>query len=179
MVIGIPDELIQLRDSVAKFVEREVRPVEERYREQVLEEGTIPTDVAHAERVKLRQKSVAAGFYAMHMPEEVGGMGVNTLGLALCREAVCASALLLADRGGVLASVEGPRPMLMNLNEAQREEYLYPLMRAEREACFGLTEPDAGSDATSIRTKAVKEGEYWRINGRKHFITNGQYADFI
>jgi alkylation response protein AidB-like acyl-CoA dehydrogenase len=67
----------------------------------------------------------------------------------------------------------------VDCTEPQREKYLYPLMAADKVTCFALTEPGAGSDATRIQTKAVKaEGGSWVINGRKHFITGGQSADF-
>jgi acyl-CoA dehydrogenase len=178
-VITIPEELLALRDSLNAFLEREVAPVEERYADELRRTGTIEPQAQITARRELRRKSVEAGFYAMAMPEEIGGMGVGALGMALCHEAVAASGLLLAERGGVLPNVEGPTPALLALDAAQRKEYLEPLMRAEREACFALTEPEAGSDATRMRTRAEKDGEHWVINGRKHFITHGQYADFI
>lgn len=175
----IPEELVALRDSVRTFVQREVAPIEERYEPELRSTGTIAAKTQQEERRRLRRKSAEAGIYAMHMPEEVGGMGVGALGVALCREAITQSGLLLAERGGVLPDVEGPTKVLLHLDEAQRAEYLEPLMRAERETCFALTEPEAGSDASNIRTRAVRDGDAWVINGRKHFITHGQYADFI
>lgn len=178
-VITIPDELLQLRQSVVAFIDREVRPVEETYAAELARTGTIDRERQLAERRALRRKSAEAGFYGMHMPEEVGGMGVNTLGIALVREAITASGLVLAERGGIVPDVEGPTSVLVHLNAEQRERYLAPLMRAEKETCFALTEPGAGSDATRITTRAVRDGDHYVINGRKHFITHGQYADFV
>jgi acyl-CoA dehydrogenase len=178
-VIALPDELLALRDSVRQFIEREVRPVEQAHRDDYREHGTIPHDVATAERRRIRKRSVDAGFYTMHLPEEVGGMGVPKLGTTLVNEAIAASGLFLAELGAIVPNVEGPTEVLLALNEQQRQRYLYPLMRAERETCFALTEPEAGSDATSIATRAVEDGGDWVISGRKHFITNGQHADFI
>ena len=74
--------------------------------------------------------------------------------------------------------VTGPTPIFLDCTEAQREKYLYPLMAADKTTCFALTEPEAGSDATRIRTKAEKTSDGWVINGRKHFITGGEAADF-
>jgi acyl-CoA dehydrogenase len=176
---ALPEELLALRDSVRAFVDREVRPVEERYEREIVTTGTISHDAQLQERRALRRKSAAAGFYSMHMPEDVGGMGVGKLGTALVREAITATGLILAERGGVVPDVEGPTPILLHLDEEQRRTFLDPLMRAERETCFALTEPEAGSDATAIRTRAVRDGDGWVINGRKHFITHGQYADFV
>ena len=178
-VISIPEELLQLRESVTSFLEREVRPVEDKYAHELARTGTIDRDAQLRERRALRRKSAEVGFYAMHMPEEVGGMGVGTLGVALVREAVTASGMLLAERGGVVPDVEGPTSVLLNLDDEQRRRYLEPLMAAEKETCFALSEPGAGSDATQITTRAVRDGDDYVINGRKHFITHGQYADFV
>jgi acyl-CoA dehydrogenase len=73
---------------------------------------------------------------------------------------------------------EGPTGLLMAGTAEQKKKYLTPLITAEKSMCFALTEPDAGSDAQSIRTTAVKEGDEWVLNGTKHFITNGKEADF-
>lgn len=178
-IIAIPEELLQLRDSVRAFVDREVRPIDEEHQRELLETGRIDPATALSVRRDLRKRSVSHGFYAMHMPEEVGGMGVSALGMALCQETVAASGSYFAEHGGVFSGTEGPTPMLLDCNEDQRARYLDPLMRAERETCFALTEPEAGSDATNLSTTAVRDGEGWRINGRKHFITHGQYADVI
>jgi acyl-CoA dehydrogenase len=175
-VIQIPSELVELRQSVRDFIDREIRPVEEKHAQELRETGTI----ANAEelRRKFRKKSAEIGFYGMHMPEDVGGMGLPYLGQVLVEEEVYKSGVFLAGRGSVMASVEGPTPILLAANEKQRETYLLPLMRAEREMCFALTEPEAGSDATALRTKAEKKNGSYLISGRKHFITHGAEADF-
>ena len=175
----IPSELLDLRHSVRAFIEREVRPLEERHHGQIREHGAIPHKIAVAERRAIRKRAVEAGFYTMHLPEEIGGMGVPKLGMALVNEAIAASGLSLAELGAIVPNVEGPTEVLLGCDEEQRQRYLYPLMRAERETCFALSEPEAGSDATNIRTRAERDGDHWIINGRKHFITNGQHADFI
>jgi acyl-CoA dehydrogenase len=75
--------------------------------------------------------------------------------------------------------VTGPTPIYLDCTDEQREKYLFPLMRADKVTCFALTEPGAGSDATRIKTKAVRQDDgTWVINGRKHFITGGDQADF-
>ncbi len=175
-VIQIPDELLQLRDAIRDFIEREVRPVEQRYAKELQETGAIAN--ADEERRRIRKKAVELGFYTLHMPESLGGGGLSYLGQAVVHVEVARSGLLLAARGGVLSSVEGPTIILADCNQDQRERYLDPLMRGEKEMCFALTEPEAGSDATRIRTRAERKNGVFVLNGRKHFITHGAEADF-
>jgi acyl-CoA dehydrogenase len=112
------------------------------------------------------------------MPEDLGGGGLSYLGQVLVHEEVSGSGSLLARRGGVLPSVEGPSVIFADCTPDQRRRYLDPLMRAEKSVCFALTEPGAGSDATQIQTKAEQKNGTWVLNGRKHFITHGAEADF-
>jgi acyl-CoA dehydrogenase len=174
-VLNIPHELIELRGSLRQFIDREIRPVEESYRQDIAEgryEGLKD------ERKKLRKRSAELGFWTLHLPEEVGGMGLSCLGQVLLFEEGTSAGLLLTHNEGIFPIVTGPTPIYLDCTEAQREKYLQPLMSADKATCFALTEPEAGSDATRIQTKAVKDGDHWVINGRKHFITGGVDADF-
>jgi len=175
-IIAIPQELLELRTSILDFIEREIRPVEAKYAQELQETGTIAN--AEEEKRAIRKRSAELGFYTLHMSEDVGGAGLSYLGQCLMQEAIAASGSFLAGRGGVMASVEGPTPVLHACTPEQRERWLDPLMRAEREMCFALTEPGAGSDATRIKTKAERKGDSYVINGTKHFITHGEEADF-
>jgi alkylation response protein AidB-like acyl-CoA dehydrogenase len=130
------------------------------------------------EKRRIRRKSATLGYYTLALPVELGGGGLSYLGQVLLHEEIARSGLVLANRGGVLPSVEGPSPILSDCTDDQRRRFLDPLMRAEKEMCFALTEPHAGSDATAIRTRAQKTDGTWVLNGRKHFITNGDRADF-
>ncbi|MFA5890693.1 MAG: acyl-CoA dehydrogenase family protein [Actinomycetota bacterium] len=174
--IVIPSELLELRQSIRDFVEREIRPVEAKYLHELNETGFIEN--GEEERRKIRRKSAEIGFYQLHMPEELGGGGLSYLGQVLVDEEVNRSGVFLATRGSVLASVEGPTPMFKVASDDVKKRYLEPLMAAEREMCFALTEPEAGSDATQIRTRAELHDGSWVVNGRKHFITHGAEADF-
>jgi acyl-CoA dehydrogenase len=174
-VIDIPEELVELRSSLRQFLDREVRPVEESYRQDLLE-GRY--DFVKGERRKLRKRSAELGFWTIHMPEEVGGMGLSYLGQVLLFEEGTRHGLVLAHGESILPVVIGPTPVYIDCTRAQREKYLAPLMSADKATCFALTEPEAGSDATRIRTRAERDGDGWVINGRKHFITGGEEADF-
>lgn len=173
---AIPQELMDLRDTLRDFIDREVRPVEEGYRQEIQETGTF--EAYKDERAKMRKRSADLGFFGLHMPEEVGGGGLSYLGQVLLHEETSRSGLLLSMFESVLPVVTGPTPIYMDCTDLQREKYLYPLMSSDKVTCFALSEPGAGSDAQRIATKAVKEGDGWVIDGRKHFITGGEVADF-
>jgi alkylation response protein AidB-like acyl-CoA dehydrogenase len=173
--MAIPEELIELRNTLRQFIDREVRPVEESYRQDVLE-GNY--QVLKDERRKIRKRSAELGFWSLHMPEEVGGMGLSYLGQVLLIEEGTGTGLILAHNEAIFPIVTGPTPVYLDCTDAQKEKYLAPLMAADKATCFALTEPEAGSDATRIKTRAVKDGGEWVLSGRKHFITGGDEADF-
>jgi acyl-CoA dehydrogenase len=173
----IQEELLELRSALERFIDREVRPVEESHRQEIQETATF--DALGDERLKMRRRSAELGFWTLHMPEEVGGGGLSHLGQVLLHEEACRHGLVLAQFESILPVVTGPTPVYLDCTESQREKYLFPLMSADKVTCFALTEPEAGSDATRIRTRAVRSGAgSWVINGRKHFITGGEAADF-
>jgi acyl-CoA dehydrogenase len=174
-VIAIPDELKELRNTLRDFIDREIRPVEESYRQDILEGNYAPLK---DERKKIRKRSAELGFWTVHMPEEVGGMGLSYLGQVLLIEEATGAGLLLTHNEAIVPIVTGPTPVYLDCSEPQREKYLAPLMTADKSSCFALTEPEAGSDATGIKTRAVKDGDQWVLSGRKHFITGGDEADF-
>ena len=175
-LLNIPDELIELRSTVRDFIDREVRPVEEDHREEIQDTGTFKG--AKQEALKLRKRSAELGFWGLHMPEDVGGGGLNYLGQVLLHEEAARSGLILAGGEAIFPVVTGPTPIYLDCTPDQRERYLAPLMAGEKVTCFALTEPGAGSDATRIQTKAIKTNGSWIVSGRKHFITGGDIADF-
>src|SRR5438876_10650212 len=164
-LLNIPDELIELRSSLRQFLDREVRPIEDEHRQEIQETGVFEElkDV----RAKLRKRSAELGFWTLHMPEEVGGGGLSYLGQVLLHEEASLHGLILAHFESIFPVVTGPTPIYLDCTEAQREKYLQPLMRADKVTCFALTEPGAGSDATRIKTKAVRRDDgTWVIIGR-------------
>jgi acyl-CoA dehydrogenase len=176
MDFAIPDELTALRASFATFLDREVRPLDESVRDRV-QQGLFDDDV-RAAAASVKARACAEGFYAAHLPERVGGWGLSTLGMTLLVEDAAASGLRLAAYAVGPPNPEAPSPLLLDLPEHLWETYLTPLVRGEQTMCFALTEPEAGSDAQAIRTRAVRDGDDWVITGRKHYITNADRADF-
>ncbi len=170
MDFSIPEEYAELQRNMTGFIDRELRPLEEA--ELDPEEDDVPVEL----RDRIRRRSAELGFYAADFPEDLGGSGLPQLGMVLLREAAARSGCRLA--GFATYGPEGPTGLLLNATDEQKKQYLVPLISAERSMCFALTEPEAGSDAQSIRTTAVRDRDSWILNGTKHFITNGKHADF-
>lgn len=177
MDFNIPEEVTALRDSFASFLDREVRPLEESVREDLWLPGPGSERVHDAGR-RVVSRAAESGFYAAHMPEEAGGSGLSTLGTTLLVEDAARSGLRLAAYAIAPPNPSGPTPLLLELPEHLWDEYVHPVVHAEKTMCFALTEPEAGSDAQSIRTRAVRDGQEWVLDGHKHYITNGDGADF-
>ena len=177
MDFAVPDELAALRSSYAAFLDREVRPVEERLRAE-LDSPAPDRELLYDAAMGVRRRSAEEGFYACYLPEEVGGWGVSTLGTALLVEDAARSGLRLALVTLGVPNPSGPSPLLLELPQHLWPTYVEPVVRAEQTMCFALTEPEAGSDAQAIRTRARRDGDEWVIDGMKHYITNGDRADF-
>jgi acyl-CoA dehydrogenase len=177
MDFRVPDELTALRDSFAAFLDRVVRPIDETVRPNYWS-ATPDADELRAAANEVKTRAATEGFYAAHLPESVGGWGLSTLGMALLVEDAARSGMRMALFAVAPPNPEGPTPLLLELPEHLWDTYVVPLVRGEKTMCFGLTEPEAGSDAQSIRTRARREGDAWVIDGHKHFITNAARADF-
>lgn len=152
------------RNLFRDFAEAEVKPLAQELDEQ----ERFPDETI----VKLRQY----GFLGIPFAKEFGGQGCDTLMYALCVEElsrVCATT-------GVIVSAHtslGSEPINKFGTQEQKEKYLIPLAKGEKLGAFGLTEPNAGTDASGQQTKAVLEGDHYILNGTKIFITNGGKAD--
>lgn len=120
-----------------------------------------------------------AGLYGAQLPEKLGGRGLTVRDQCLLKEDITASGATLSAH--VLGELGGP-PRIGHLfhiaTQEQMESHLLPVIRAERTCCFALTEPGAGSDASHLSTRAVRDGDDFVINGLKRFITGAPYADF-
>ena len=116
-----------------------------------------------------------ADLCGVYIPEEYGGFGKGIMGLVLVVEELCK-----VDGGislALAATALGTLPILIAGNEAQKKKYLPDIASGKKLAAFGLTEAGAGSDATGMSTTAVKDGDYYILNGTKCFITNGGDAE--
>ncbi|MDB5363690.1 MAG: acyl-CoA dehydrogenase [Rhodospirillales bacterium] len=163
---AIPELDRLLIETVRKFITNEVQPLEP----EVEERGELP----EAKMRALRQQAQALGLFAMNMPAEVGGGGLSTVETCLVEEELGKTSDALIRR--IFGQVY---PMLMACRDAQIERYLLPTVRGDRICAIAITEPDAGSDAAAIRTAATFDDGAWVLNGRKHFISDGDVADYV
>ena len=161
----IPDECAQLARLAERFVTNELRPHER----DVERDDCVPQPL----RQQLRAKAVAAGLFAFNMPAEAGGPGLPHLAQVLIREQLGKVSVALADLVG-----RPPKALLACAGE-QRDRFLLPAVRGEKTWAFALTEPDAGSDAAALRTRATPTAGGWHLDGVKHFISHGDSADFV
>ncbi len=165
-MLMLKEEHHQVRDMVRKFAEEVVAP-----RARELDE----TETFPHEAVK---QMAELGLMGLPYPEKYGGAGMDTLAYAIAVEEVarvCAStAITLAAHVSL-----GCGPVYGNGTEAQKLKYLVPMAKGEAIGAFGLTEPNAGSDAAGTETKAVKVPGGWKVNGSKIYITNASYAKYI
>ena len=166
----LPEEIRQLCASMRRFIDKELLPKEEGTRDEI--------DFASRRALVdwTRMRSVELGFYGAFMPDEVGGGGLGSLAMVALKEEIAHSGSLLAHC--LLGDVNGPSPLLLDSNDHIRENYLLPSMRAEKASCFALSEPNAGSDAASIETTAVRNGGSYLLNGTKHMVSQGAHADY-
>jgi acyl-CoA dehydrogenase len=160
----IPENYRMMAETVRRFVERELEPISK----QVEEEDRIPEEVV--------QKMRELGLFGLSIPEEYGGLGLGTLGECIVYEELSKTNACFRTRIGTNNGI-GSQGILIDGTEEQKRKYLPKIASGEWTACFALTEPEAGSDAANIKTRAELKGDHWVLNGRKCFITNGDIAD--
>ncbi len=162
----LSQEHTMLREMVRDFAKNEIEPVAS----ELDETGEFPWEILH--------KMADLGLMGIPYPEKYGGAGMDTLALAIAIEEigrVCASTgITLAAHTSL-----GSYPIYEFGSEEQKQKYLRPLAEGKSIGAFGLTEPDAGSDAAGVKTSAKKVGDKYILNGTKFFCTNGGKADFI
>ncbi len=161
----LSEEQEAFRQAVRSFAEKSLAP-----RVEALEASeTFPMD--------LFRELGRLGYLGVGYPEEYGGSGGDMVMRCLLIEEIarvnCGFAAALLAHVGL-----GCIPIFKFGTEEQKRRYLVPALRGEKLGSFGLSEPDSGSDAASVRTTAVRRGDHWVINGSKMFITNGNIADY-
>ncbi|HEY8370794.1 MAG TPA: acyl-CoA dehydrogenase family protein [Thermodesulfobacteriota bacterium] len=160
----LTDEQKDLQELAHSFAEKEIRPVAWEYDK----DGTWPEDII--------KKAFEVGLMNTHIPEEYGGPGLDFLTGCLIEEELgwgCSGIGTTLMCNGLATA-----PVLLGGSEKIKKQYLSMLCEEPKLASFCLTEPDAGSDVSGMRTTAVKKGDKYVINGTKCFITNGGYADW-
>jgi len=166
MDFSFPKEYQLFRRMVREFCESEVRPLAK----IIDREHRVPFETI--------KKAAELGLMGVPFPENYGGMGGGETGYCILMEElgrVCTSTTtVIGAHTGI-----GAMAIYLDGTEEQKQKYLVPLAQGKAIAAFGLTEPQAGSDAAAIQTTAVRDGNEFVINGTKVFITNGDIADII
>jgi butyryl-CoA dehydrogenase len=162
--LDLTEEQNLLQKSVRDFAEAEVKP----HAKEIDESGRFPRDNF--------KKAAELGLTGVAVPDDSGGAGMDHVSYAIVIEEisrVCAST-------GVILSVQNSLycdPILRFGTDEQKQKFLVPFARGEKIGCYALTEPQAGSNAAALTTKAVRKGDTYVINGTKAWITNGGAAD--
>ncbi|WP_370039048.1 acyl-CoA dehydrogenase family protein, partial [Nocardioides sp.] len=163
-IYALSEEHQAIREAVREVCDAKVAP----YAALVDEEARYPHEAAAA--------LLASDFHAPHVPEEYGGAGADALATVLVIEEVaraCVSSSLIPAVNKL-----GSLPVQLAGSEELKKHYLGALARGEGGFSYCLSEPEAGSDAASMRTKAVREGDEWVLNGTKRWITNAGESEF-
>ncbi len=160
------DEHEQLRESITNFAIKELAPHADEW-----EETTFPDSVF--------RRMGELGFLGLDKPEQYGGQGGDYFSAIVLGEAI-ANANCGGLAMGVAVQTDMAMPPILALGtEEQKQEWAVPAIKGQKILCLGITEPDAGSDVKGIKTRAVRDGEDYVINGSKTYITNGHRADVI
>ncbi len=165
--VYIDHDLAAIRKAVRDYTESEIVPRVEEWEAT----GEVPRQVL--------QQMGSLGFFGLRVPEEYGGLGLGHIA-----SVVLAEELGRCTSGGttitVLVHTDLAMPYIVNFGtDAQKRRWIPGMVSGEILTAIGVTEPDAGSDVAAIRTAAHKDGEGWRLNGTKMFITNGGFADLV
>jgi butyryl-CoA dehydrogenase len=160
----LTEEQKQIRDTARAFAQKELAP----FAAEREEKAEIPRAVLRA--------LGELGFMGMTVPAEYDGAEADNVSYALALMEIAAGdgaiSTVMSGHNSVGCSI-----VLQQGTEAQKQRYLKPMARGEMQSCFCLTEPQGGSDVAAMRTRAVRHGDGWRINGQKQFITSGAIAD--
>lgn len=159
----LTEEQAMIRDMARQFARERLAP------------GAAERDRTHRFPAEELREMGELGLLGMVVPEEWGGAGADAVAYALAIEEIAAGDGAISTIMSVHNSV-GCAPILKFGTDAQKEQYLRPMAAGRVLGAFCLTEPQAGSDASALRTRAVADGDHYVLNGAKQFITNGQHA---
>jgi acyl-CoA dehydrogenase len=193
----IPQDITDYLAELDRFIEREIKPLEgqddnirffDHRREWArtdFEQGGLPRHEWEALLGEMRRRADRAGHYRFALPREYGGQDGSNLAMAVIREHLAAKGLGLHNDLQNESSIVGNLPTVLMFRdfgtEAQKAEFIPGILEGRIKIAFGLTEPEHGSDATWMETRAVKDGNGWRIDGQKMWNTGLHVAthDFI
>ncbi len=166
MDFQVTEEQRMFRRMVRDFAEQEIAP----RAEEIDATDEFPWDIFH--------KMGQVGLLGLPFPEKYGGSGADYTSMVVALEEIARVSGSMAITFDAQTSLYC-EPVYLFGTEEQKQKYLVPAARGEKVGAFGLTEPQAGSDAGATRTRAIRDGDKWVINGQKNFITNGSIADFV
>lgn len=165
-IFPLTDEHKMLRDAARDFAEKEIAPIAAEFDES----GEFP----HATIKKMGE----LGFMGIEMPEAYGGAGMDTLAYVLALEEICK----VDASHGVIMSVNNSlycHGILKFGTEEQKKKFITPTASGKAIGAYSLTEPQSGSDAGTMRSRAVRDGDHYVLNGRKSWVTSGPVADYF
>ena len=168
------EETAMIRETVAKFVDRELIPLEPHYLKSKLP-GFDHPELTVEQKQRLRTVSKDLGLWGLDAPEDLGGHDLPTRTMAAVHEELgrtCVPFVLPPDSPNL-------RMLQAVGTAAQKTKYLQPYIEGRMSSAIAISEPGAGGDPASMKTRAVLEGDQWVLNGRKIWITNARAADFI
>jgi acyl-CoA dehydrogenase len=178
---NVSERINEIRALTARIVNQEILPHENLLWRSHAGGTMQPSDLEEVRerRAHIKDTVRQAGLWAPHLPEEYGGAGLDFLELAYMNEILAYG--MAAALFGVVAPNSGNQSILVKYGtDAQKEQWLIPLIEGRMESGFSMTEPDQpGSDPRSLKTTARRDGEEWVINGHKWFTSNGLRADFF
>ena len=160
----LTEEQTMLLDSLRAFLEEEIYPHEA----EADRAGEVPEELGK----KIKDKAIEMGFFAANLPESVGGGGLDYTTMGIFERELGKASY------GLAGHIARPTELLLACEGEQIEKYLAPCVTGEKHEVFALTEPGAGSDIMSMKTKAEKDSDDYVINGSKHFISTPVVPDF-
>ena len=165
MTFALSAEQLEIREAVARLCQR----FGDDYWLKKDNEGGFPHE--------FHQAMAEAGWLGVAMPEEYGGSGLGITEAALVMQAVAQSGAGFSGASAVHMNIFGLHPIVVFGSDAQKRRFLPPLIAGKEKACFAVTEPDVGLDTTHLKTRAVRDGDHYVINGRKIWTSTAQVTE--
>ncbi len=162
MDFELPLETRMLRDLVREFVDSELIPIEMN--------ASFGEDISDEILKPLQEKARQRGLWLLTVPTELGGMGLGLLDACVVQEELARSKTIPFRYNEVFGPLVDPI-LVESANEDQQQRFLLPNIRSDIRICFALTEPDAGADPAGMKTRAVRNGDHYVLNGSKRFIS--------